>query len=327
MTLQKLADIAGVSVSTVSKVFSGSREISEETVQRILALAKRYGCYEKYYKPAPDGRVIALICPEFKGVHYVQMVSYIEQTVSQHSDTLLVSASNFSPKKQSELLQYYMKILKVDGVIVIEPCEKIKNFTDIPVVQIGMNNESSAVHCVDADIEPALDEAMAYIKSKGLSSIGYIGEKHTRTEYFHLIKAAERSKIKFSEKDVIINDNRFCDCGYDGAEQMILSGDMPDVIFAAYSHIALGIIKKLTEENIRIPGDVSIICMDDISVLPYSGETTSCLKMHIDVLCSEAAELLYRCLENHFDNTKQVIKVTRRFDKGETIGKKLLFQK
>ena len=45
---KKLALLAGVSVSTVSKAFSGSHEISEETRDSIFALAKRYGCFDKY---------------------------------------------------------------------------------------------------------------------------------------------------------------------------------------------------------------------------------------------------------------------------------------
>ena len=321
MTLQKLADIAGVSVSTVSKVFSDSKEISDDTKKHIIELSKKHGCYEKYFKPRYNGRVIGVICPELLGVHYSQMVSYIEQTVSLHNDTIIVSVSNFSPKRQSELIDYYINFVHVDGIIVIEPVKKIKNHTDIPIVQIGMNNESATVHCVDVDIEAALDEAMDYIKRLGHKKIGYVGENYTHSEYSYIQKAVQRNNMILREQDVIINNDRFCDCGYYGVETMIESKDMPGVIFAAYSHIAVGIIKRLHEEKIKIPEEVSIICMDDISVLPYNSEKISCIKMHIDVLCSEATELLYRCFDNHFDKTKQVIKVTRRFDKGETISK------
>lgn len=321
MTLQKLANIAGVSVSTVSKAFSDSKEISDDTKKRIMELSKKYGCYEKYYKPRYNSRVIGVICPELLGVHYSQMVSYIEKAVSLHNDTLIASVSNFSPKRQSELIDYYINFVHVDGIIVIEPVKKIKIHTDVPIVQIGMNNESATVHCVDADIEPALDEAMDYIKKLGHKRIGYVGENYTHSEYSYVQKAVQRNNMILREQDVVINTDRFCDCGYYGVETMLESGDVPRIIFAAYSHIAVGIMKRLQEEKIRIPEDVSIICMDDINVLPYNTEKISCIKMHIDVLCSEATELLYRSFDNHFDKTKQVIKVTRRFDKGETIGK------
>ena len=101
---------------------------------------------------------------------------------------------------------------------------------------------------------------------------------------------------------------------------MIEENRLPTAIFAAYSHIAIGIMKKLGEENIKIPEDVSLICMDDLSCVPYSSEELSCIRMHLQVLCSEAVGLLYRCFENRYDKTKQVITVSRSFDKGKTVG-------
>ncbi len=320
MTLSKLAKLAGVSVSTVSKVFSDSSEISDKTKETVLELAKKNGCYEKYYKPKYEKKVIAVICPELLGVHYSQMVTYIEEAVSKNGDTLLVSVANFSPKNQSALLDYYMNFLHVDAIIVIEPTEKIKNHTDIPIVQIGMNNESATVHCVDVEIKTALDSAISYLKKHGHEKIGYIGENYTAAEYSRIKEAAIRNKIELCEKYVEINDKRFQDCGYYGAEKMIEENRLPTAIFAAYSHIAIGIMKKLGEENIKIPEDVSLICMDDLSCVPYSSEELSCIRMHLQVLCSEAVGLLYRCFENRYDKTKQVITVSRSFDKGKTVG-------
>ena len=50
MTLEKLAKIAHVSISTVSKAFSASPEVSAETRRYIFDIAKEHGCFEKYYK-------------------------------------------------------------------------------------------------------------------------------------------------------------------------------------------------------------------------------------------------------------------------------------
>ena len=51
MNLSKLAQLANVSVSTVSKAFSDSKEISEQTKELIFSVAKDNGCFDKYYKP------------------------------------------------------------------------------------------------------------------------------------------------------------------------------------------------------------------------------------------------------------------------------------
>ena len=102
MNLSKLAKICGVSVSTVSKVFSESSEISEETKQRVIAAAKEHGCFEKYFKPKYKKRLIAIICPEVLGIHYSEMITYMEEIISAAGDTMIVSVGNFSKEKQDE---------------------------------------------------------------------------------------------------------------------------------------------------------------------------------------------------------------------------------
>ena len=61
MNLAKLAQLANVSVSTVSKAFSDSPEISGQTREIIFNVAKEHGCFDKYYKPVYSKKVIAVI--------------------------------------------------------------------------------------------------------------------------------------------------------------------------------------------------------------------------------------------------------------------------
>ena len=121
MTLAKIAKLANVAVSTVSKAFSDSPEISKETKEQIMKIAKETGCYEKYYKPKYNKKLIAVICPEVQGVHYTQMATYLEKRITQRGGTMLLSVSNFSPEKKAELIDYYIKYAHAEGIIVVEP--------------------------------------------------------------------------------------------------------------------------------------------------------------------------------------------------------------
>ena len=70
MTLTKIARIVGTSVATVSKAFSGSHEISEETRDKIFNVAKELGCFDKYYKAPRNNPLIALMIPEIDSECY-----------------------------------------------------------------------------------------------------------------------------------------------------------------------------------------------------------------------------------------------------------------
>ena len=99
MNLSKLAQMANVSVSTVSKAFSDSHEISRQTKEMIFDVAKKYGCFDKYYKPVYTKKVIAVICPEMLGIHYTQMATFLSREISMRNGTMLLSVDEFSSEK------------------------------------------------------------------------------------------------------------------------------------------------------------------------------------------------------------------------------------
>lgn len=319
MTLSQIAKEANVSVSTVSKAFSDSTEISKDTKEMIIEISKKLGCYEKYYKPKYEKKLIAVICPELLGIHYSQMVSCIGDDVFSRGGTTLISVSNFSPKRQAELIDYYIKFANADGIIVIEPVDEIKADSDIPIIQIALNGDSKNVHCITMDIKDALNEAISLIKSYGHKKIGFIGEKHTLTELGFFEKHMAENGMEVFSKYISVNEFRFYDCGYYGIDKLIKSGNLPSVVFAAYSHIAVGILQRLNEEHLRIPEDISVICMDDIAVSPYNDTDLTCIKIHLDELCSEAIHLLYRTFTKRYTISKHTITVRREFHLGKSL--------
>ena len=321
MNLSKLAQLANVSVSTVSKALSDSPEISEATKTHIIEIAKANGCYEKYYKPKYPHKLIAVICPEILGNHYGKMATYMEKEIAEYDGTMVLSVSNFSASKQAELIEYYTKYAHVDGLIVIEPAAKIKNTTDVPIVQIGFENESKHADCVKAEIGPAMEEAVRYLRGLGHKKIGFIGEELAVPEHEAFMKVMKRMFIPINDAHVIISQRRFEDAGYQAVDEMLKRNDLPTVIFAAYSHIALGILQRLHEANVKVPEDVSLICMDDILPIPYSDRELSCIRMHLNELSATAIDLLYQKIRRSYVKTKHSVSVIREFSHGQTVGK------
>ena len=319
MALTKLASLANVSVSTVSKALSDSHEISAATKEMIIKIAKEQGCFEKYYKPKYNKKAIAVICPEILGLHYNEMATNIGNEIDSHGGTMILGVNNFSHKTQNELIEYYTKFIHVDGIIVIEPQGSIKNDTQVPIVQIGLETEAKDADCVRVDIAPAMLEALSTLILYGHKRIGFIGEKLAAAEYGYFKEAMKTRMINYKDSDVVISNKRFYDAGYYAMDEMLKRKSMPTAIFAAYSHIASGILQRLKEERLSVPDDISLICMDDITSVPYSDIHLSCIKMHSDDLCAIATDLLFQKIEKNYIKTKQTITVTRKFTKRESI--------
>lgn len=115
MTLSKLAKLANVSVSTASKAFSGSNEVSEETRNMIFDVARENHCFRKFYNAKYPKVVIAIIAPEFKGAYYTRYLCCIQDELEKANCKLCVSTTNFSEEKKRSLLEYYCRYTNMDG--------------------------------------------------------------------------------------------------------------------------------------------------------------------------------------------------------------------
>ena len=124
MNIEKLAKMAGVSVGTVSKAFSGSKEISEKTREKIFNAAKDCGCFFKYDKKGTTKKVVAIICHEIESEYYARAIAALNKKLSENGAIPIISFTDFSAEKQAELLAFYSSKNK-DGLFSITDYEKI----------------------------------------------------------------------------------------------------------------------------------------------------------------------------------------------------------
>ena len=179
ITLSKIAKEAHVSVSTASKAFSGSSEVNEETRQLVFDVAKRYGCFKKFFNAKYSKYVIAIICPEFSSIHYTSYLSYLRRDLENEGCEICVAESNFSAEKERELLDYYCKHADVDAIIMIHPHITHYDFYEIPVLTLGRGFSGSNGYCILCDSSTALADSIDYLLSQNVTSIGFIGEPLT----------------------------------------------------------------------------------------------------------------------------------------------------
>ena len=100
MNLNTLAKLCGVSAATVSKAFSGSEEISEDTRNKIFEIAKQHGVYDRYNKNKYDKKVIAVICPELNSDYYNKYVTLLDKEITALGGIMTVSVSNFDADRE-----------------------------------------------------------------------------------------------------------------------------------------------------------------------------------------------------------------------------------
>ena len=320
MNLSELAALAGVSVGTVSKAFSGSCEISESTRERIFEIAREAGVFEKYDKGKFPKPVIGVICPEIGSNYYSTIVSMLGSRIEADGGIALICETGFDRAKETELFSYFSGYSGADGVILITPGTKHKNPTHFPAVSIGSAHESANMDVICLKLENAIEDALEHLKKNGHQSIGFAGEKLTRSKLDQFRSAMRRAGLPVEARHVKTSPNRFEQAGVDCAEAWLREGDLPDAILAAYDYIAIGIIKALHDHGVRVPEDVSVIGMDDIATAPYLETSLSSIRTNTEEACQRAVELIMIKTKNQYYMDRQKIVIQSEFIPRESSG-------
>lgn len=267
MSLKDLAQAAEVSVSTVSKAFSGSREISDSTREIIFKKAREMGVYEKYLKTKPKNLTIGIICPEICSEFYTHIIDKLIKSIEANNAFAIISVSGFSEDKINTAFNNLAYVQKTDGIIAITDTH-IKNPDKFPLVRFGSMTDFSS-DCIEIDIENGVYSAVSYLKDNGHSKIGFIGEKNTLKKYTTFLNAMKDNNIHFDKRFAYNGEERFEQAGYTGIESFFAVKDkydisFPTAIICAYDYIAIGAIDAIENKGLSVPEDVSVIGMDNI---------------------------------------------------------------
>lgn len=320
ITLSKIAKEANVSVSTASKAFSGSLEVSEETRERIFDVAKRYGCFKKFFNAKYSKYVIAVICPEFNSIHYATYLSCLRRFLEKNGCEVCVAESNFSAEKEKELLDYYCKHADVDAVIMIQPQLEHYDFHELPVLSMGKNVFGKDCAAIVCDSSAALKQSIDYLVANGVCSIGFIGEALTAGKFSSLKNHLSERGLSFQPDHIQIVKKRFEAGGYEGMAQILKSGAPPRAVICAYDDLAIGAIRCIRDQGLRVPEDIAVMGMDDIPQAPYLVPPLASIATQTEKRCQLAADSIIQLLNGQPVPPFQVVQAQFQFRESFRVG-------
>ncbi len=317
MTLKDIAKLCNVSVSTVSKAFWDAADISDETKQLIFNVAKENGCYEKYYKGKYHKFVVAVICPEVDSQYYARFIEHLGEAIEREGGIMMIAMDRFDKGRKQELIEYFSAGNRSDGIIVFNLGE-LKRGYDIPIISIGKAN--GVVDSVVTDIEHAVGDAVKYLKSLGHRKIAFIGEPLTCAKQNLVMKHMTGNGLYIDKRDIIVVDSRFEDAGFLGAKQLIERGTDCTAVICAYDYIAIGAIRYLEQQGLKIPQHISVVGMDNIDTSKYLTQSLTTIDGHLEEVCTVVADLMAKKVKNRWVTAKQEIRIVADLVVRESTG-------
>ncbi|MBQ8895092.1 MAG: LacI family DNA-binding transcriptional regulator [Clostridia bacterium] len=318
MTLRELAAEAGVSVATVSKAFKNSPEISLATREQIFEIARKHGCFHKYYKEQYDKKVVAVLCPEIKSNHYSEQVEYIQQRLARRNIEVLISTDDFNEKKQQQLIRLLADHAKVDGMIVFELRSPVPKGIEVPVVAVGAMEGVAHADTIQGSSIRTMCAAVAHLKELGHRHIAFIGEGLTTRTSSVFEKALQQYELP--HELTVVAEGRFEEAGRDGVRRLLQRERPFTALICAYDYIAIGAIKELKKQGLRVPEDISVIGINNIRTAGHLEKGLTTIDQAKEAACDLACELLKKKMQNKYYCSGTEIEITGSLIVRETTG-------
>lgn len=309
MNMSKLAKLAGCSISTVSKAFRNSQEISPETRDRIFEIAKQNNCFERYYSPIYKKRVFAVICKDLITSIYDAIVDSLNVKITANGDTLLISNCNFVDSAFNDLIEYYVNFHRVDGLIIISSQNyNLELHHNIPIVMICERDIAFSSRCdrVIMSNDYGIEDGVSYLQKMGHKKIGFIGEYLTKFKRTFFLNSLAKFGLEQNESWILTSKMRKGEAGYDGMDRILSLSSKPTAFFAAYDAIAFGAINRLHSAGFKVPDDFSIISCDNIPLSKFACPPLSTIATPVDEITDAALNLLNRRLQNKDANFQSI---------------------
>lgn len=330
-TMRSVAQHAGVSHQTVSRVVNGDPTVTEAVRTRVVAAMSELG-----YRPSAGGRamargraeVVGLVIPHdpgfaFANDHLIRMMTGAEQELAARGYGMLLSTREASGDPASAYRRFDRRRL-VDGLIVEGGggTAALPRLVELgyPVVVIGYTDGD--IPMVHPDDEGGAYAVAQHLLALGHRRIGVVnGPEESRLAMAARLRGVQRAfadaRVELAPELIVRGDFTF-ESGYRAAQLLMQTPQPPTAIFGFNDAMALGVLRRLREYGLSVPGDVSVAGFDDTSAAVL-GETplTSVALQSVD-LGRRAAQILLDLLDAKFTHHGETIMAGRLMVRSST---------
>lgn len=277
-TLKDVANLAGVSSASVSRILNNDMTLSvpQTTRDKVLQAAETLGYVKKKKKTEAASMLVGIVQwlsaeDEMRDPYYLSIREGVENYCINHKiSTVRCFASE---------METFAKLEKVDGLVCIGKYseEERTNLMRIcsNIIFLDMKLDPITACFIIPDFRGAVRLVTDFFRLEGHKHVGYLGgiEKvdgeiypDDRLKYF--LRFCEERGIECKEH--IYQQEFTRESGYEMMKQLIASKERPSAVFAASDPIAIGALRACHEAGLKIPDDISIIGFDNIDEANYT---------------------------------------------------------
>jgi LacI family transcriptional regulator, repressor for deo operon, udp, cdd, tsx, nupC, and nupG len=303
-----VARLAGVSTATVSRVLSEPGKVRQKTHDLVMEAVRRSG-----YIPNSTAQKlrtrrtmnVLVVAPRLTNPVFAEILRGVDDELTQSGYGIIIG--NLDNRREREARYVDLALSRqVDGVLLLtgyipENGSRDMRESGLPIVAMCAAIDDDTIPKVVVQDREASHKAVEYLSKLGHRRFGYISGTPSsiieRERFGGFLEGI--ASAGFSRDDFVRWEGPFVfSTGVAAAESFLKMKDRPTGIFAACDESAIGFIKRIREERIRVPQDVSVIGFDGIEFADYIEPTLTTFRQPLHELGRAGADVLMKLIRN-----------------------------
>ncbi|WP_250502696.1 MULTISPECIES: LacI family DNA-binding transcriptional regulator [unclassified Caballeronia] len=309
VSIADVAERAGVSVATVSRVLNGHTNVRETTREKVLEAVATSGYrineLARNLRTA-ESRLLLTMVPDFGNPFYAAIVRGIDSVARQNGYFMLLCDTGADPLRERSYFDL-LRGRRADGAICLDPAAVQKALAEeastLPWVACCEFDPAAGVPYVGIDNHLAAGDVVRYLTAKGHRRIALInsgqGYLYGRQRLAGYRDALIEAGIEPRAEWLIELDSLDYDAGERAAAQLASLGDArPTAAFAVSDTLAIGVMNGFRGAGFSVPDDVAVVGFDDIAVAAHVDPPLTTVSQPMQLLGETAADLLLKRLRD-----------------------------
>jgi LacI family transcriptional regulator len=307
ITIDDVAELAGVSIKTVSRVVNREPNVRAATQEKVEAAIAKLN-----YQPNKAARSLASHHSHLIGLIYddpsyyevpsagyvIRMQQGVLSACHARNYELLIHPCQYRKKDIGKEIKTLIEQVRPDGIVLAAPLSNMPKIvraieaTGTPLVRLSPGSANGKQLSVVTNDREISAEMTRYLASLGHTRIAFItghpSHKAVGNRYLGYRDGLEQSGLKFSERLIAAGDNSI-GSGEECAMALLDRKDRPTAIFAANDDMAAGVIRVADRLGIKVPEQLSVAGCDDISLARQVYPALTTINQPLTVMAERAA--------------------------------------
>ncbi len=324
-TIKDVAARAGVSKSSVSRVLQGSTLVSDASREAVLRAMDELG-----YRPNAAARTlvsrrsntIGVLLTDLHNPFLVEIVDGIEPVAERHGYTVLVVSGKRQTRAEASALHKLLE-LRVDGIVCdatkLDRRALVAAARSTPIATLTRTPEAPRVDSVVTDDRAGAALVVEHLVGLGHRHIATVADTQERSGLDRIRGYEEAMAAHGLAAEAHVVPADFTERGgRSGGARLFAEGRPVTAVFAANDFSALGVLEAASEAGLDVPGDVSVVGFDDISIAAYHRISLTTIHQPAQTIGEAAVGAVLARIEHPGRPARRLVMEPRLVERGTT---------